>query len=287
MRQHGIPYYYEVLEVSPSATAEEIKKAWLEQVQVWHPDRFRRSSALHKKAELRTQMINQAYQTLSDSFKRAKYDATTATKKAAAKAKPAGPRPPTPPRPQPARQETRGPQSLIMLSRPGQPKVQVPAIHMLVDSQEKDPYDFRGLKRIAGTVRQDLPAGDYAIAEAPGLFCVKRTLVPDLYAGSSTDSDTRSRFLKRLDLLLPFPNRFLVVEGRIEQAQGRGRLVEYLKNGVMDFLDALALKYGIQVIVAEGRLEAEERIANLAAMHYAYFYAEQEGLGRWLNEGDL
>jgi hypothetical protein len=55
----------------------------------------------------------------------------------------------------------------------------------------------------------------------------------------------------------------------------------------MDFLDAITLKYGIQVIFADTREEAEERVANLAAMHYAYFYAEQEGLGRFLSENDL
>src|SRR3989442_16023075 len=71
------------------------------------------------------------------------------------------------------------------------------------------------------------------------------------------------------------------------RSQGRGRLSEYLKNGVMDFLDASTLKYGIQVIFADTREEAEERVANLAAMHYAYFYAEQEGLGRSLSENDL
>src|SRR5439155_1005139 len=81
----------------------------------------------------------------------------------------------------PPRQELRGPQSLIILSRPGQPKIPVPAIQMLVDSNEHSPYDFRRLVRIAGTIRQTLPAGDYAIAEAPGLFCVERQLVADLY----------------------------------------------------------------------------------------------------------
>src|SRR2546426_1105594 len=195
MRKERLPYYYEVLELPPSASSAEIKKAWLELVQVWHPDRFNHSPALHRKAEARTQMINQAYQTL--------------------------------------------------------------------------------------------PAGDYAIAEAPGLFCVERQLVADLYASTSTSSDNRARFLRELERLLPFPNRFLVIEGRIDQAQGRGRLSEYLKNGVMDFLDAVALKYGIQVILADTREEWEEAVANSAAMHYAYFYAEQEGLGRSLSENDL
>ncbi len=287
MLEGKVPFYYAVLELTPAASAEDVKKAWHEQIQVWHPDRFTRSPTLHKKAELRTQMINQAYQTLSDPHKRNKYDQANKSEKAAAKkaSRPAY-RPSPQAAPKPAA-EIRGPQSLIMLTRPGQSKTPVPAIQILVDSHEKDPYDFRGLKRIAGTVRQDLPAGDYAIAEAPGLFCVERTLVPDLYAASSNDSETRARFLKRLEKLLPFPNRFLMVEGRIEQAEGKGRLVEYLKNGVMDFLDAVALKYGIRVVTAEDRTEAEERVANLAAMHYAYFYAEQEGLGRYLTDENL
>jgi ERCC4-type nuclease len=232
-------------------------------------------------------MINQAYQTLSDPSARARYDATTRKSSSSKPASRPARRPPTPqPAPRP-RQELRGPQSLIILSRQGQPKIPVPAIQMLVDSNEHSPYDFRGLVRIAGIIRQKLPAGDYAIAEAPGLFCVERKLVAELYASTSNSSDNRPRFLRELERLLPFPNRFMVVEGPIEQSQGRGRLSEYLKNGVMDFLDAVTLRYGIQPIFADTREEAEERVANLAAMHYAYFYAEQEGLGRCLNENDL
>src|SRR5207248_2299411 len=159
----------------------------------------------HRKAEARTQMINQAYQTLSDPFARTRYDATT-RKSSSAKPSP----PSAPPRPQPTprpRQEVRGPHSHIILSRPRQPKIPVPAI--------------------------------------------------------------------------------LMVEERIDQTQGRARLSEYLKIGVMDFLDAVTLTYGHHAIFAETREEAEERVANLAAMHYAYFYAEQEGLGRSLSENDL
>ncbi|TLY17482.1 MAG: J domain-containing protein, partial [Nitrospirae bacterium] len=48
MREERVPYYYSVLELSPTATSADIKKAWLEQVQVWHPDRFNRSSNLHR-----------------------------------------------------------------------------------------------------------------------------------------------------------------------------------------------------------------------------------------------
>src|SRR5688572_18169508 len=76
MRDEGTPNYYTLLELMPSATKDEIKKAWHEQIQVWHPDRFTHAPALHKKAEARTKQINQAYQTLSDPTARTRYDAT-------------------------------------------------------------------------------------------------------------------------------------------------------------------------------------------------------------------
>jgi hypothetical protein len=55
----------------------------------------------------------------------------------------------------------------------------------------------------------------------------------------------------------------------------------------MDFLDALIARYGIQIIYADTRDEAEERIANLAALHYAYYFAEEQGFGRCLKEDEL
>jgi ERCC4-type nuclease len=163
----------------------------------------------------------------------------------------------------------------------------VPAIQMLVDSNEKLPYDFRGLVRIAGTIRETLPAGDYAIAEAPELFCVERLRVEDLYTTVSNSSNDRPRFLREMERLLAVPQRFLVIEGAIQQSIAGGRLGEYHKNSLLDFLAAITARYGIQIIHADTREEAEERVANIAALHYAYFFAEREGLGRCLNENDL
>jgi len=276
--------YYAVLELLPTATDADIKKAWHEQMQVWHPDRFNHSPTLHRKAEARTQLINQAYQTLSDPIARTRYDAATRT------SSPTQPSRPSPPRPQPAsrsRQELRGPQSLITLSRQGRPKIMEPAIQLLVDTNEQLPYDFRGLVRLAGTIRQALPAGDYAIAEAPELFCVERLRVEDLYTTVSNSSNDRPRFLRELERLLAFPQRFLVIEGTIQHSIAGGRLGQYHKNGLLDFLAAITARYGIPIIHANTREEAEEHVANLAALHYAYLFAEREGLGRCLNENDL
>ena len=286
MRDERTTNYYTVLELLPTATLADIKKAWHEQLQVWHPDRFNHSPALHRKAEARTQLINQAYQTLSDSTLRTRYD--SATQNAPSTTPPARPSPP--PRPQPAprsRQDPRGPQSLMMLSRQGRPKTMVPAITMLVDTHEHLPYEFQGLVRIAGTIRQPLPAGDYAIAEAPEIFCVERRRVEEFNTIFSNPSDNRPRFLRELEPLLAFPHRFLVIEGTIQFNKAGGRLGQYHRNGMMDFLDGLTARYGIKIIYSDNREEAEERVANLAALHYAYHFAEQLGFGRCLSEGDL
>ena len=163
----------------------------------------------------------------------------------------------------------------------------VPAIHMLVDTNEHLPYTFEGFVRIAGTIRQTLPAGDYAIAEAPDIFCVERKRVEEFNTIFSNPSDNRPRFLRELEPLLAVPHRFLLIEGTIQYSKGGGRLGQYHKNGMVDFLDALTARYGIKIIYTDSREEAEERVANLAAMHYAYYFAEQQGLGRCLTENDV
>ncbi len=288
--------YYAVLEIPPNASASEIKRAWLEQLQVWHPDRFTHAPALHRKAEARTQVINQAYQTLSNPATRARYDAaqpgaapapspsTTAPRPPAATARPSPVPPQTSAR---SRAVPRGPQSPLMVARHGFPKRMVPAIHMLVDSREQAPYEFRDLIRIAGTVRQELSAGDYAIAEAPDVFRVERRRVEEFNTIFSNPSDNRPRFLNELEPLLTVPYRFLVIEGTIQYGPAGGLIAAYHRKGLVDFLDALTARYGLQIIQAATREEAEERVANLAAMHYAYFFAEQQGLGRCLTEDDV
>jgi hypothetical protein len=301
MREERMTNYYMLLELLPTATETDIKKAWHEQIQVWHPDRFSHSPTLHRKAEARTQLINQAYQTLSDPIARTRYDATT--QPSTSHRPPPSPRPSpasdpssesyssAPPRPQQtprSRQDPRGPKSLIMmLSRLGQPKGMVPAIHLYVDPREHFPYDFQGFVRIAGTIREPLPAGGYAIAEAPELLCIKSIGVEELYTIYSNPSDNRLPFLRKLEQLLAFPSRVLVIEGTLQHRKAGGRLNQYHKIGLIDFLDALITRYGIQIIYADTRDEAEERVANLAAMHYAYYFAEEQGFGRCLKEDEL
>jgi len=63
--------YYDILGVSKSASADEIKKAYRKQALEWHPDRHKDDKEV---AEKKFKEINEAYQVLSDSQKKSAYD---------------------------------------------------------------------------------------------------------------------------------------------------------------------------------------------------------------------
>lgn len=54
--------WYEVLEIGPAASAEEIRSAYLALVRAWHPDRFASVPEMAARAEERLKEINAAYE---------------------------------------------------------------------------------------------------------------------------------------------------------------------------------------------------------------------------------
>ena len=53
-----------VLEVPPTASADEVRKSYRTLVSVWHPDRFTGNQALRAEAERKLKAINEAFETL-------------------------------------------------------------------------------------------------------------------------------------------------------------------------------------------------------------------------------
>ena len=109
----------------------------------------------------------------------------------------------------------------------------------------------------------------------------------NLFVTLSNQLDNRARFLRELDRLLVFKRSYIVIEGTPEQIKLAGSRSEYHPNAVLGSLDAISVRYGIQIVYVDDRAAAEERVANLAAMAYAYHYAEQLGLSNCICEGDL
>ena len=57
--------YFDILELRHGASPEEIKRAYRDLVQIWHPDRYNHNPRLRSKAEEKLKSINEAYQCLS------------------------------------------------------------------------------------------------------------------------------------------------------------------------------------------------------------------------------
>ena len=57
---------YRILGLPPGASSDDIKSAYRDLAQVWHPDRFSHTERLQKKAQRNLTRINEAFQTLKD-----------------------------------------------------------------------------------------------------------------------------------------------------------------------------------------------------------------------------
>jgi hypothetical protein len=63
--------YYEILDLKPGASPEEVKQAYKDLVSVWHPDRFSHNPRLQQKAQEKLKEINQAYEEI-EAYRRGK-----------------------------------------------------------------------------------------------------------------------------------------------------------------------------------------------------------------------
>lgn len=94
-------------------------------------------------------------------------------------------------------------------------KVRIPPPTIIVDTREKQPFDFKWALshgQIAGLVSQKIDAGDYTVLEIPNLVTIERKkTVGELY-GNLVGKDKYERFLKELERMQAFEHRYVVVE---------------------------------------------------------------------------
>jgi len=87
--------HYDVLEVAPTAPADEIKRAFRAQIALYHPDKVQHlGKEFQEMAAGRATALTEAYRVLSNESHRADYDRTLAA--APHSAPPSGPSSPAP-----------------------------------------------------------------------------------------------------------------------------------------------------------------------------------------------
>ncbi len=65
--------YYQILDLAPGASFEEVKQAYKDAVAVWHPDRFSNNPRLKQKAERKLKDINEAFEILEREYQETKF----------------------------------------------------------------------------------------------------------------------------------------------------------------------------------------------------------------------
>jgi len=167
---------------------------------------------------------------------------------------------------------------------------QIPKPIVLVDTREKNPFDFSRFKNwIAEEKKCVLKAGDYSIEGMETLLVLERKTLTDLI---TTVIQQRARFFKQCEKMTKYRWRGLLIEASYENIKSTYNQDEYNTsahpNAVSGTLDALEARFGIPVIYTSlYRPLAEEKAASWLSKHFTYWYLEKNGLGRVLQEGDL
>ena len=166
---------------------------------------------------------------------------------------------------------------------------QIPKPIVIVDTREQTPFSFvRFPNWIAEEKRKALRVGDYTVEGMEKLLILERKTLTDLI---TTVMQNRVRFFDMCEKMTKFRWRALIVEASYEDVKtvyGEELNTRAHPNAVSGSLDALEAKFGIPVIyTSRNRPLAEEKAASWLSKHFTYWYLEQAGLGRVLQEGDL
>jgi hypothetical protein len=166
----------------------------------------------------------------------------------------------------------------------------IPKPVVLIDTREKYPFEFdRFPNWIASTKKQALKAGDYSMEGMESLLILERKTLTDLI---TTVIQQRPRFFRQCEKMAAYRWKALLIEANYEDIKTPYDPDEYNTlahpNAVSGTLDALEARFGIPVIYTSlYRPLAEEKAASWLSKHFTYWYLENNGFGRVLQEGDL
>ena len=167
---------------------------------------------------------------------------------------------------------------------------QIPKPVILIDTREQYPFDFSRFKNwIGGQKSLALKAGDYSVEGMETLLILERKTLTDLI---TTVIQQRARFFKQCEKMTKYRWKALLIEASYEDIKSPYDQEEYSTlahpNAVSGTLDALEARFGMPVIyTSRYRPLAEEKAASWLSKHFTYWYLEENGFGRVLQDGDL
>ena len=164
----------------------------------------------------------------------------------------------------------------------------IPKPIILVDTREKVPFEFLNVRNwIEKTKKKKLDVGDYSIEGMEDQIALERKTLTDLI---TTLMQHRKRFFKLCEKLTKYRWRALLIEATYEDVKSPYDDLNTIAhpNAVSGSLDALEARFGIPVIYTSFyRSLSEEKAASWLSKHFTYWYLEQNGYGRVLQDGDL
>jgi ERCC4-type nuclease len=166
----------------------------------------------------------------------------------------------------------------------------IPKPVVLVDTRERDPFPLYANHQnwIEGEKHLALKTGDYSVEGMESVLSLERKSLADLVGCTVTD---RQRFLAVCARLAQFRWKAILIEASLDDIKGGFEAFDIPSgvhpNAVCGTLDAIEAKFGIPVIYTSiNKCLATERAASWLSKHFTYWWLEQKGHGRVLDDMD-
>jgi ERCC4-type nuclease len=175
--------------------------------------------------------------------------------------------------------------AIPVLAERGGTQLRTPRPTVLVDTRERNPFDFsRFTGWFAGVEKKTLKLGDYSIATLEDSCAVERKDLSDLVHSFTAE---RPVFVNRLRLMSAYPQRLLVITAALSTVKSSYPFSDVNPNRVMQSLIAALAGWNVPFVCTETHELGEEIIASYLYQVHLYHWLDSNGDGRYLADNDL
>lgn len=139
---------------------------------------------------------------------------------------------------------------------------------LIIDTREQQPYEFsRFYDQFNSIERRTLKTGDYSLDGYTSRIAIERKSLSDCV---NTLIHSWDRFKKELERMTTFEHAAIVIEANLKQVGTPYAFSAANPNSVIGRLQSIGLLYGVHVIYADNRIDAESYVANLLLKFHRY-----------------